>query len=500
MFGLFRNKQKLKTAKHAAAWNMDAAVLKLSNNEFISLLWAMAGLFIAGMTGSSKSTSSAKQAARALLRLGCGGLILTVKNERAMWEKLCKEEGRLDDLVIFNPQNPWRFDPILHETERKGPGAGMTEVIVELLMTLVEFTSRDRNQGSRENEAYWRNSCMRLLRSATDLLLLAGRRVTVRDLYRVVISAPQSLADVVSEQWRRSSFCYECLAEADKRPRTASQTADYEIVADFFLAEFPGTSDKTRSITVSQFTSTCDVLLRGTLREMFAGGTNITPEATEEGRIILVDMPLKTWGAVGLCANLLWKTAFQRSIERRDVRVSPRPVFLFADEGHYYLHRDDSLFQTTCRSSRCASILVTQNIANLDAALGTGDAGRAEAESLLANFGTLIFHCNTCQRTNALASQLCGEQRVLMASGNSTYDADSQWSGVLGLDWLGHSGSTSAGFSEQYRPILEAAAFTRLRAGGKVNGFEADVIVVKSGDLFRSTGTTWLPVTFRQDF
>lgn len=340
---------------------------------------------------------------------------------------------------------------------------------------------------------------MRLLRSGTDALLLAGWPVTVRDLYRLVISAPQSLNDVASESWRGTSFCYDCLVAIDKRPRTPSQTADGELVADFFLKEFPALNEKTRSIIVSQFTSTCDVLLRGTLRELFANGTNVTPEAAEAGKIILVDMPLKAWGAVGLFANLLWKTSFQRAIERRDVRSSPRATFLWADEGHYFLHKGDSLFQTTCRSSRCASVLITQNIANLDAALGAGEAGRAEAESLLANFGTLVFHANTCQRTNSFASQLIGEERVMMASGNSNYDADDQWSASLGLDWLGRSGSTTAGFSEQYRQIVEPASFTRLRAGGKVNGFLADAIVIKSGDLFRSTGTTWLPVTFRQD-
>lgn len=498
MFGLFRKKQD-KAAVSSDKWRMDAAVLNLNDSEYISLLWIMAGVFIAGMTGSSKSTSSAKRIARALVRLGCGGVVLSVKEERTMWEKVCADEGRSDDLVIFNPQNSWRFDPISHEAERSGRGAAMTEVIVQILTTLVDFASRDRNQGSRENEAYWRNSCMRLLRSATDLLLLAGRRVTVRDLYRVVISAPQSLDDVASDKWRQPSFCFENLALADKRSKSAAQTADFEIVADYFLKEFPALSDKTRSIIVSQFTSTCDVLLRGTLRELFANGTNISPEAAEEGRIILVDMPLKVWGPVGLFANLLWKTAFQRSIERRDVRVSPRATFLFADEGHYLLHREDSLWQSTCRGARCASILITQNIANLDAALGTGDAGRAEAESLLANFGTLIFHCNTCQRTNTLASQLCGEERVLMANGNSSYDADDQWSACLGLDWLRGRGSTSAGFNEQYRPILEPAAFSRLRAGGKANAWQADAVVVKSGDVFRSTGTTWLPVTFRQD-
>lgn len=498
MFGM-RKRHTPTTASRDASPNMDASVLALAAGEAISLHWLMSGCCIFGQTGSSKSTSSGKHLARSLLRLGCGGLVLSVKDERAMWETLAKEEGRLDDLVVFNPESSWRFDPIAHETERGGRGSGMTEVIVQLLMTLGEATARDRSQGNREHDAFWRNAGARLLRCATDVLILAGRPVTVRDLYRVVLSAPQSLDDVKSPEWQDRSYCFGCFTAADKRPRSPGQRADYEVVADYFLKEFPALSEKTRSVIVSQFTATCDVLLRGTLRELFAGGTNITPEETENGRIILVDMPLKVWGAVGLFANLLWKTSFQRAIERRDVAKSPRPTFLWSDEGHYFLNKEDSLFATTCRGSRCALVLITQNVANIDAAMGNGEAGQAEAESLIANLGTLIFHTNTCRRTNEFASRLVGEERVLMASGNTQYDGDAEWSASLGLDWLGKSGSTSAGFGEQFRPILEPAFFSRLRAGGRVNGYVADTIVIKSGDLFRSTGTTWLPCSFTQD-
>ncbi|KAA0214958.1 MAG: hypothetical protein EDM82_08425 [Cyanobacteria bacterium CYA] len=496
---LERFKRKQPVHRSHGEWDMAAPVLRLPGGERIDLLRSMSGIFITGMTGSSKSTSSAKHAARSLVRLGCGGLVLTVKNELPMWQRLCTEEGRGGDLVAFGPQNHWRFDPVAFEVEREGPGAGQVENVVHLLARLVDFSSRDRSQGGRDNEPYWRNACLRLLRSGVGLLILATGRVSVLDLYRLVISAPQSLDDVRSEQWRSTSRCFRLLTEAEQRPRTPSQSADLEIIADYWLVEFPALSEKTRSVIVSLFTATCDCLLRGTLRDLFCAGSNVTPVDAERGRIILVDLSLKEFGVTGLYANLLWKTAFQRSIERRDIRESPRPVFCWADEGHYLLHSEDSLFQSTCRGARCASILITQNIANLDAALGTGDAGRAEAESLLSNFGTLVFHCNTCQRTNTLAADLIGRERALMASGNVNRSADDEWSAVMGLDLLGQGGGTSMGFSEQYQYTVEPSAFCRLRSGGPAHGWEADAIVVKSGELFRSTGTTWLRVTFRQD-
>jgi hypothetical protein len=142
---------------------------------------------------------------------------------------------------------------------------------------------------------------------------------------------------------------------------------------------------------------------------------------------------VKEYGQVWLFANMLWKLSFQKSVERRDVKANPRPVFLWADEGHHFLHAEDSLFQSTCRSSRVASVLITQNLPNLDVALGGGDTGRAEAESLLANFGTLIFHCNTCQRTNEFAAGLIGRTLQTFANGSVSNQADDWPKAAMGL-------------------------------------------------------------------
>lgn len=66
------------------------------------------------------------------------------------------------------------------------------------------------------------------------------------------------------------------------------------------------------------------------------------------------------------------------------------------------------------------------------------------------------------------------------------------------MDWLGHAGNTSAGFSESYDFELQPSAFTRLRGGGPTNGWVVDGIVVQDGRAFHATGKTWLPVTFAQ--
>jgi len=480
----------------ADSWNMTAPLLSLGRNESISRMRAMSGVLITGQTGSGKSTSSAAHLAHAMLRAGFGGLVLSVKSERENWVRLCTEAGRSQDLVIVDANCKWRFNPIDFEATRPGAGAGHTENILHLLTTLLQTAGRvnGRSDG-REDSHYWMNANKQLLRNAIDLVMLAHGRVTVQDLYQVVISAARSPEEVRSQDWRRQSYCFRSLELADKRTKSERQENDFAMVADYFLIEYPCLSEKTRSVIVSTFTSLVDCLQRGILRDLFCTDSTITPQAVEDGKIILVDLPVKEFGQVGLFANMIWKLSFQKSVERRNIQSSPRPVFLWADEGHHFLHNEDSLFQSTCRSSRVASVLITQNVPNIDVALGGGETGRAEAESLIANFGTLVFHCNTCQRTNELAAGLIGKSLRCFANGNMSHQVDDWPMATLGL---GSGGQTSGGFSEQLSYTVEPAEFTRLRTGGPQNKWMADAIVIKSGETFRSTGWIYMPVTFKQ--
>jgi hypothetical protein len=68
----------------------------------------------------------------------------------------------------------------------------------------------------------------------------------------------------------------------------------------------------------------------------------------------------------------------------------------------------------------------------------------------------------------------------------------------MGMDWLGQGGSTNAGFSESYDFEVQPSEFTRLRTGGPSNDWSVDGILLQSGRMFRSSGKTWMPVTFKQ--
>lgn len=482
---------------NAAAWDLGTTLLRWSEHDVWTIRDAVEGTCILGSTGSGKTTGSGAAIARAMLDAGFGGLVLTVKkDERAVWESYCRQAGREKDLVVFSPSQPWRFNFLDDELRRSGEGAGLTENVVGLFSTVLEIAGRNASGGGgREDEGYWKRSSRQLIRNIVDLQSLATGRLSVPDLYRLVVSMPTSPEQVRSESWRAESLCFALLRAADRRPKTAVQRADLEVVTDYMLLEYPALSDKTRSVIVSTFTSMIDILNRGILRTLFSSETNLTPQAVEEGRIVLMDLPVKEFAETGQFAQVLWKHAFQRAIERRDVERNARPVFLWADEAQHFVTSYDFMFQTTCRAARVATVLLSQNVSTFEAALGGNEKGKAETASLLGNLNTKLFHGQSDPATNQWAATLLGRTLQSFANGSNSYGQEEWIASALGI---GQTGQTSAGFSETYEFEVQPSVFSGLRTGGPDNNRCVEAILFQNGRRFKATGRSWMPVTFKQ--
>lgn len=323
---------------------------------------------------------------------------------------------------------------------------------------------------------------------------MAKGSISISDLYRIVVSAPTSDAQLNSDGWKKHSLCYECLKAADGKRKNKSQQRDYEIVLDYFCQEFPNLSDKTRSIIVSTFTSMVDVLNRGVLSDLFGGKTNITPDAIANGAIIVVDLPIKEFATVGQFAQVLWKTTFQRAMERRNVRKNPRPVFLWADECNSSRPHTTSSFKRRA-VPRVATVYLTQTISNFYAALGGNDLGKSQTDSLAANLNLKIMHANGDPVTNEWCSSLIGRSRQFLTNSNSTQNPAAWPTSWMGL---GSAPTTSAGVSETIDFEVQPRRFTTLRRGGRINRRQVDGIIFAGGKRFNTTGRTWMPVTFKQ--
>jgi hypothetical protein len=491
----FRKRQAPPPAKSSERWPLGLELFRWTPEEPFTLEDACKGVQVFGLTGSGKSSGSGKLIALSYLRSGFGGVVFCAKNsESQTWKEYCELAGRSDDLVIFSPTAPWRFNFLDWERARPGVGAGLTENILQLFMTVAEVASRGSSGGQgRNDEGYWLRSLQQLLRNVIDLLVIGTGKVSIPDLYKVVVSAPTSFEQTNAEAWQKKSFCWQCLQKGDAVGKTGYQAHDFQLVAVYMLLEYPGLSEKTRSVIVSTFTSMIDVLNRGVLRELFSTTTNLTPEDALNGKIIVVDLPVKEFAEVGQFAAVLWKYLFQRSIERRDVRANPRPCFLFADEAQLFTTSFDAMFQTTARSARCSTVNLTQNIHNYYAAYG-GESGQAAAKSLLGNLTTQVVHALADTDTATYVAELIGKSRQWFMNNSSTNTGYS-----LAEDLYGPSRQqASSGFSEQLHYTVDPAELFRMRTGGPQSNFLVDGLIWRGGRPFASTGTSCLWTTFHQ--
>lgn len=470
-------------------WPDDSEVLlELEEGErpenYWSLRDAFEGVQVFGGTGSGKSSGSGQALARAFLSANLGGLVLTAKTGEAVaWRKMAAEEGRSEDLIEVTSDGRYQFNFLRYELNRPGVGAGHTESLVNLFCAVLE--SAEKRQGQMGGgDAYWNRALRQLLRNAIDLAVLALEDVDLSSLYQIIASAPTSREEARDGAWQESSACFELLQTAQRKHTEGGRAEDLKLVAAYFLREFAGLANETRSVVVSTFTSMADCFMRGALRKLFCEGLNYSPEDCFAGKIIVLNLPVKEFHELGQFAQVLFKFVWQRAVERRipvDVdrrtaQATIRPVFLFADESQFFVNSYDALFQSTARSSRACTVYLTQNLPTYFASFG-GANGRQEAESFLGNLQTKIAHANGDPATNLWMADSIGRTRQIQLSGGISE----------GGSGLGRTSSNqTAGGNLVYEYPVQPAEFTTLATGGPDHGYQVGAIIFQGG-------RSWLP-------
>ena len=453
---------------------------------------ACEGTAILGGTGSGKTSGSGRAIARSFLGAGFGGLVLCAKtDEPALWEGYLRECGREHDLVRFGSGSEWTFNFLGYESQRAGAGAGLTENLVNLFAEVSSIGSGEAR--TRGGDPFWERAMRSLVRNCVDLLLMAGAPVSLHAMFDVVRSAPAEAHQAASAAWRENSACWTLLEAARVRAGGAKWEIDCREVAGFWLAQFPSLGERTRGSIVAMFSTLAEGLMRGKMRELFCAGTSLVPEDVLAGKIVVVDLPVKEWSEVGRMAAVLWKYCLQKAVERRTDNFGGggRPVFIWADECQHFASRYDPMFQATARSSRAATVYLTQNYPSLLSALGGGSEGHTAADALLGNLGTKILHANSDRDTNQWASDLIGKRLGLLRSlgAGSSLSLGAQSS--LGL-------SNSLGRNESMDYEIQPMEFSTLRKGGPELGHWVEALVFQNGRRWSATGRTWQKVAFPQ--
>lgn len=347
--------------------------------------WCYEGTLVTGATGSGKTSSSGVHLAEVMLRNGWGGLVLCVKPEEyQFWLELATRTGRNKDLVRFSVNSGHGFNFLDYESNPTYAGGGCG-IVGQILHTFSQVLAIVGRSGSRNKDnPFWDQARDQLLRNAFQLCISSGEKLTAELLYSVL------MAGVNGDDQVLDGLFYKAM---EKHRQSAAIVSDLNIAVDYLKKELPNLDERTRSNIQITVTSFCDILMRHPLKELFAGATTVSPADIFQGKIVVVDISVKQFGTIGAAANGIWKFCFQTAAERR--KDKSVPCFLWMDEGQYFLTDYDALFQQTARSSRVATVLLTQNIPNMIKVLG-----KDSTDSLLGNYQTHIFHQNQCPITN----------------------------------------------------------------------------------------------------
>lgn len=440
---------------------------------------AVRGTLILGGIGSGKTSGSGKTIAKSFLQAGYGGLVLCgKKDERAAWVDYACECNRLDDLIIFSEKNPFRFNFLDYELSRSDQGGGQTMNIVKLFMTIHEMGRKQKGGGAKSDDQFWESALSRLLFRLIELIKLSGETITIETMYHIIASAPRDVSAFHDDNWVNTSLCVKCLVAANE---TSKDSDSFKLVDSYWTQEFPALDEKTRSIIIESAYALLEPFLSGLLKELLATESNITPEITHDGKIIILDIPMQSYLELGVYSQCIFKFLWQQAIERRNIQEKPTPNFLWVDESQFFINQHDMLFQTTARSSRTATVLLSQNVSNYYSVMGGGMRYKDMTNSLLANLSTKIFHAQNDHVTNQWAADTIGQDWQYVANFNSSMQKQ--------------GASTGAGkqLVHQVRPI----DFTLLRNGGSLNNYTVEGFLTIAGRPILN-GKNFMKVTFDQ--
>lgn len=469
--------------------DLDHTLIKFSDNPIDdwTIRDAVRGTQIFGGIGSGKSSGSGKTIAKAFLKNGFGGIVLCAKpDERGNWERYAREASREDDLVIFNEESSYEFNPLEYEMTRDGKGAGEVFNLTNLFMEIYKMGNRFSGGGtSGESERYWDNALRRCINRMIQLLGLAEEEISIHNMRRLLSSAPLShevenlseMDDATINAWATNNYCMGCIVKAGNNSQTLDQDEEYKLITDYFLREFANLPEKTRPTIVESFLGLAEPFNSGILKKHFSRGTNLRPELSHEGKIIIIDFPVKEYMQAGVYAQGIFKLLWQQATERRTQGEGILPVFVWVDEAQLFISDYDQVFQTTARSSCACTVFLSQNISNYYATIGGKDP-RPRVDSLLGNLGTKIFHANNDAVTNEWAARTIGKA-------------------FLNISGLSVGNNNSASLTQQLLHLVEPREFTILSSGGPKSNFEVGAVITVAGKQW-SNGYNFLKANFIQ--
>ncbi|PSR56631.1 hypothetical protein AHMF7605_25620 [Adhaeribacter arboris] len=498
------------------SFDLEMPIIELASGtkrSYWTIRHAVEGTQIFGGIGSGKTSGSGRMLALKYLAAGFGGLVLTVKpDEKQAWQEYCRIINRENDLIILEPGGAHSFNFLEYESTQADGSEAITENIVEVLKTVIR-AGEEKGEG-KSDDAFWETALDMLIFNVIDLCKLAYGTVSVQLMFDIVQTIPKNKEGLKINSPEDAKPFHQAFEEARKKvmSQVDAWTLDlpeiekldfedeavyeaamlealpdarlFKFLDQFFVDNFISLSDKTRSIIDFTFSGFLFRLLREPIYSLFCrNSSTVTPEDSLKGKIILVNLPVKLYHKVGRDCQILFKYIWQRAMEKRNVVQNSRPMFLWADEAQNFLHEHDADYQATARSSRIATVYISQNLPNYYANMG-GHKADYRVKSFLGTLGTKIFHANADIETNRYASELIGEAFFEDQSGTVN---------------VGENFSQSRTQSLRLEKLVRPEEFIRLKTGGSKNNYRVEGYFHQQGDTIRK-GLNHTKMAFNQNY
>ncbi len=415
--------------KNSLSYKPEVELIKILGDSWC-IRDAIEGVQIFGGTGSGKTSGSGMVLAKTYIYNGFGGLVLTVKaGDCEMWQNYTKSLGMSEKLIVVNPTSGQRFNFLNYLVKEEYNTVNITHVFLSALQKF--------NEGD-----YWQNAMEQLIKNTISILVLANGKLSIQDMYRLVMAAPRNEEEVnlifspkTNDSLTQNQEYFQDIVTRikSKIANQDSEISEYQkeligeyndLTQNYWNYEFPQMDSEPRSSIISMFTSLVDNLLRGELKHILSSELEDTfnPEMTFDGSIIVLDLNIKQFRKTGKMAQLIFKTIFQMAVESKRETVKDKdkmpPIFLWIDEAQFFLTQDDVLFQTTARSSKVCSVYLTQNYSNYLAFVGS-NREKATVDSFLAVLQTKFLHCQSDPETNnEYVTKLLGKDYTVKQSEN----------------------------------------------------------------------------------
>jgi hypothetical protein len=443
---------------------------------------------ILGKTGSGKSSGSGDYLLRCLVRHhNSGGLILAAKPEdKHYFMRVFREERRLDDLLILEPGGQYRFAILDYEMRRGATTTALTQILLLLGET------QERMEGSTNGgDGFFKSKNREGLDHAIEIVTRATGGLDPYALQCFISGAAMSLAELDDPQWQQS-YHSQALLKAEQNCTTDLQRHDCQAATLNWRSTWPRLNDRTRSSIEAGITSPLHVLNRGTIRDLLATSTNLTPAVMEDRKWVLGNMPITPGDATATVFNAAVKLAFQRYILSRQAADGDPLLCIWSDEFQNVANSFDRAYVEACRSHRACLVALTQSTHALYTRI-FGHGQEHEADALLTNFGQVVIHTLGDFKSSKYFSELLGERREIFISPSTAADQDDLYDSII---WGKSRMSVSA--TESYQAVLQPAAFmTGLRCGGSPDN-TVDGIVIRTGQRFNASGENYLITSFKQ--